>query len=198
MNHRLHGCIPIHRNRATQAGGHATVGETMGKPASLKALADAVLERNRVCNQHATAGEKACNFSLQNDPQKQRACNRVSEGVAHEECNPEKAEFKGFRVFLPMERESCHTPPTGTSCINHVRSNATVQLAADLRDKPVFFLPSGAPDLPEHCPLKIGETTAPKGCRFHSKLLRRMITEGTLPMPDGTCPMRRVCHADSV
>lgn len=82
------------------------------------------------------------------------------------------------------------------------KSEPEAPAGVDLRDRPGFFLENGEPDLPECCPLKSENThpealtKPPKGCRFHPRLFRRLMTEGTLPMPDGTCPMRRVCNAD--
>jgi len=46
-------------------------------------------------------------------------------------------------------------------------------------------------ELPPGCPLCGGPV--PTGCRFNPRLFSRMIREGVLPMPDGSCPIRRVC-----
>lgn len=45
-------------------------------------------------------------------------------------------------------------------------------------------------DLPKGCPL-IGGPVPPE-CRFETKLFKRMIRQGVLPI-GGPCPLRRVC-----
>jgi hypothetical protein len=47
-------------------------------------------------------------------------------------------------------------------------------------------------DLPDQCPLATGGPV-PAGCRFEARLLPRMKAQGTLPMPNGGCPLRAVC-----
>lgn len=55
--------------------------------------------------------------------------------------------------------------------------------------------PPAAPDLPSGCPL-LGPGPHPDGCRFDHRLLRRMIQEGTLPLPGGRCPLRQACKVE--
>jgi hypothetical protein len=47
------------------------------------------------------------------------------------------------------------------------------------------------PNLPAGCPL-LGDPV-PAGCRFDPRCLRRMVSEETLPLPGGGCPLRHVC-----
>ncbi len=47
-------------------------------------------------------------------------------------------------------------------------------------------------DLPRGCPLLGGPH--PAGCRFHPKLLARLLSEGAMPLPGGRCPLRRLCR----
>jgi hypothetical protein len=59
----------------------------------------------------------------------------------------------------------------------------------------LFGIPEYPPkpaNLPEGCPL-LGPGPHPAGCRFEAKLLRRMMTEGALPLPSGRCPLRTTC-----
>lgn len=49
-----------------------------------------------------------------------------------------------------------------------------------------------AVDLPAECPLRT-RGMVPAECRFHPKLFARLVAEGALPMPDGGCPLLKVC-----
>jgi hypothetical protein len=66
---------------------------------------------------------------------------------------------------------------------------------ADYQGRGLYALPPWPPrsaDLPEACPLLGGPH--PAGCRFHPKLLARLVAEGALPLPGGRCPLRAVCR----
>ncbi len=47
------------------------------------------------------------------------------------------------------------------------------------------------PELPAECPLLGGPF--PVGCKFESRFFKRMVSEGTLPLPDGRCPLQNIC-----
>jgi hypothetical protein len=51
-----------------------------------------------------------------------------------------------------------------------------------------------AGDLPGGCPLLGGKV--PPECRFEPRFFKRMANEGVLPLPDGSCPLRRVCKLE--
>ena len=46
--------------------------------------------------------------------------------------------------------------------------------------------------LPAGCPLATGGPV-PAECRFEARFFARMVAEGTLPIPDGGCPLLKVC-----
>jgi len=47
-------------------------------------------------------------------------------------------------------------------------------------------------ELPDSCPL-LGRPV-PDECRFEARFFRRMVQGGTLPGPEGGCPLRQVCR----
>ena len=77
--------------------------------------------------------------------------------------------------------------------LNRLVLDGIVELAA-----PGFYaIPSYPPktaNLPEGCPLLGGPV--PSGCRFDSRLFKRLFNEGVLPLPGGRCPLRNVCKID--
>lgn len=63
----------------------------------------------------------------------------------------------------------------------------------------LFDIPPYPPrpaNLPQGCPLRTG-CLIPKGCRFEARLFQRMMAEGTLPLPGGSCPLRALCRVGS-
>ena len=49
---------------------------------------------------------------------------------------------------------------------------------------------------PPGCPLADPGALCPSGCQFETPMLRRMIAGGTLPLPGGRCPLRKICGLD--
>jgi hypothetical protein len=77
-----------------------------------------------------------------------------------------------------------------------VATVATVAVAEHeiCENEPAVRSPSIGGELPKGCPLIGGPV--PSECRFETKLFKRMIRQGVLPI-GGPCPLHLVCGSDT-
>ena len=136
--------LPRQRNCATDEGASATNNATAAQLRGLKALANAVLERNQQRNRSATTPEKARNFIPQIDPQKLRTIDPMDEArqIAGDEwdtINNLEREALTRLVEIRRMRERGEVP-------SHYTART---VCAHCGDVPIF---EGAPDRVLGCP----------------------------------------------
>lgn len=133
---------------------------------SLKALADNVLGRNKLGQRERRGAGQASN-----------SCPTATNPVGQElfENTPSNKGFREERELVP------HFFYGGLGQRDKEKNGGRV------------VPPAG--DLPDQCPLRTGGPV-PAECRFHPKLFKRLLAEGALPMPDGSCPLRAVCKLE--
>jgi hypothetical protein len=139
------------RDKTHESG--TTRGTENGTP-SLRALADNILERNKLG---------------------QRVGKRVGQNL--KSCPT---------TTIPVGQENNHLDPCQQRIYNPQKPLVPLFQSGGLGQRDSSGLPAG-------CPLD-GWPFPETGCRFHPKLLARMMAEGTLPLPGGGCPLRRVCR----
>ena len=94
------------------------------------------------------------------------------------------------RRHFPEKKAADHQAP------DHQAPIAVVDIDTPTGPRTVHVTGNHAPalDLPIGCPLLGGPV--PDGCRFESKLFRRMVAEGILLLHGGRCPLGHICRLE--
>ena len=141
---------PGQRDKTPESGtGRGTENGTK----SLRALADNILERNKLG---------------------QRVGKRVGQ-------NPKSCPT----TTIPVGQENNHLDPCQQRIYNPQKPLVPLFQSGGLGQRDSDGLPAG-------CPLATGGPV-PAECRFEARFFARMVAEGTLPIPDGGCPLLKVC-----